>query len=119
MDIGTDKLPLTNLSRTIYEQKKLIANQIDEMRLMKEEKITFLERHVEIEANLRHQISTGATLTSELAAALHQLQESKESVVRLELECSQLVQRILSDKVRAVDDMNDLNARLEGTIIKQ
>ena len=46
-------VPLTNLSRTIYDQKKLISHQNEELKLMKSELNAAIERNVDLDAELK------------------------------------------------------------------
>lgn len=50
---GSAKVPFTNLSRTIYDQRKLISHQNDEMKLLKSELNNTIERNVDLDAELR------------------------------------------------------------------
>lgn len=48
-----NNVPLTNLSRTIYDQRKLISHQNEELKLMKTELNASIERNVDLDSTVR------------------------------------------------------------------
>lgn len=106
--------PHENLSKTVYEQKKIIAHQVEEMSIAKSE--------------LRNALAELAVLRSEyepaqqrLAAQEHQLTELKsmmqsmeELVSELKKENNSLTERLIAEKEQSARQMNDINTLMEG-----
>lgn len=108
--------PLTNLSRTIYDQRKLISNQIEELHVIKGEQTTLIERTLELDQQLKDEKKKNAVLQTELSAMVTELDRSRLEAVTASAEYKQLVDRVMRERNRAADELNAANEHIEASL---
>lgn len=103
-----------NLSKIIYDQRKIMMNQVEEMSVVKSELQNSLAELATVKA-------AHAPCTDQLAYQEQQLMELKammqsmeDLVTQLKHENKSLTERLISEKEHSAKQMNDINALLEG-----
>lgn len=109
-----EKKARLNLSKKVGEQTKLIANQDEEIRLAKDELSAAREKILELEAMLTLEKNSAAMVTEELIHVRTLIADAETKARTLETENASLVERILTEKRKTADDMNEMNSIVEG-----
>jgi hypothetical protein len=111
------KTPPTNLTKIIFDQRILIADQVEEIKLFKTEKIIGFEKQVELEAQLKQERELVQKLQCEIEEIRNNITNYKSNIETLQKENTDLINRIMSEKNRTADELNQMNLLIDGFFI--
>ena len=97
-----------DLSKKVRDQVKLIANQFDELKMAKTELSASHEMMAFLREEIRIEKSSSSIVNDEL-------DNVRNLYHKLELENAQLIERILLEKSKTAQAMNDMMNEQEGT----
>ena len=112
---GKNKKLQSDLSKLVFEQKKLIANQNSEIDMAKKEIRAATERQVLVEQEFNTQKEKLDTLIDEVESLRRQLTISETERNNLRAENTNLMSRIMEEKSKTATQMNEINELFQGS----
>lgn len=103
-----------DLSKKVRDQNKLIADQNEELKVAKSELALFHEKLLVQESELNAKRNDCETIKRELEKSRNLVNSAEAKVRTLEIENMSLVGRILEEKKKTADDLNEMNGLVDG-----
>eukprot|EP01038_Epipyxis_sp_PR26KG_P007425 gene7425-10118_t len=101
--------PSYELSKMLYESKKLIKNQNNEILVAKNELNKTIEQLLELQQQHDIDMQTISMYKSTLGETLDDMSSKDKRIRILEEENEKLIHRILSEKNKSADELNEMN----------
>jgi len=98
----------------VFDQRRLLSLQAEELRMAKRELSAALELVARTSQELESEKQTSDARATEIRILHELVSEYDSKIVGLNQENASLVNRILADKSRVADEVNEQNERLGG-----
>lgn len=106
----------SNMSKIVFDQRKLIQHQMEEMRVVKEELSRSIDKCATMESQLHDEREHTAALEAELSRLRAYAAEKEEENALLREEKSNMIERIVAEKLKTAAELDEMNKIVAGEL---
>ena len=103
-----------NLSKVIYDQRKLISNQQEEIKIAKQQTADSFNREAKLEEQYQAELKLRVELEQKVNNLQREIVERDQTIQSLTSENTQLTSRIITEKNKSAKEIDEMNKLLTG-----